>query len=83
MGRVIKGDEEGGEVEGGEAASGSSQGSSSVKDMLSSSQRTLDEIQKGLEERIQGGLGSVSDNVRGEVEEIVQRIGALTARFRK
>jgi polyhydroxyalkanoate synthesis repressor PhaR len=83
MGRVIKGDEEGGEVEGGEPVPGPSQGSSSVKDMLSSSQRTLDEIQKGLEERIQGGLGSVSDNVRGEVEEIVQRIGALKDRFRK
>ena len=80
MGRVIKTEE--GEGEDGAAGGGESP-SLSVKDMLSSSQKTLDEIQKGLEERIQGGIGSVSDNVRGEVEDIVQRIGALKDRFRK
>jgi polyhydroxyalkanoate synthesis repressor PhaR len=81
MGRVIKTGEEGEGEDG--AAGGGESPSLSVKDMLSSSQKTLDEIQKGLEERIQGGIGSVSDNVRGEVEDIVQRIGALKDRFRK
>ena len=82
VGRVMKADGEEGDLVEGEQPVGSAQ-STSVKDMLSNSQKTLDEIQKGLEERIQGGIGTVSENVRGEVEDIVQRIGALKDRFRK
>ena len=82
VGRVMKPEGEEGELGEAEQPAGSAP-STSVKDMLSSSQKTLDEIQKGLEERIQGGIGTVSDNVRGEVEDIVQRIGALKDRFRK
>ena len=81
VGRVMK--TEGEEADGDAAVEGGEAPSSSVKDMLSNSQKTLDEIQRGLEERIQGGIGTVSDNVRGEVEDIVQRIGALKDRFRK
>ena len=47
-----------------------------VKDLLNNSQKTI-------EERVQNGLGSVSDNVRREMEDIFDRLGDLRERFRR
>ena len=80
VGRVIKPGAEGEEVaEGAE----STQSPASVKEMLSSSQKNLEEIQRGIEERVQGGLGAVSEGVTREVEDILDRLGSLKDRFRK
>ena len=90
VGRVIKPGGEGGEgveaVEGAPAESAeaaSKQSPASVKEMLSSSQKNLEEIQRGIEERVQGGLGAVSEGFTREVEDILDRLGSLKERFRK
>ena len=88
VGRVIKPGAEGGEeVEAGaeaQAETGSKQSSPAmVKEMLSSSQKNLEEIQRGIEERVQGGLGAVSEGFTREVEDILERLGSLKDRFRK
>jgi polyhydroxyalkanoate synthesis repressor PhaR len=84
VGRVIKpgGEGEGeGAVEG--AADAGKQSPASVKDMLSSSQKNLEEIQRGIEDRVQEGLGVVSEGFSREVEDILERLGSLKERFRK
>ena len=88
VGRVIKPGAEGGEeVEAGaeaQAETGSKQSSPAmVKEMLSSSQKNLEEIQRGIEERVQDGLGAVSEGFTREVEDILERLGSLKDRFRK
>ena len=89
VGRVIKPGAEGEEVlEGVEAVDGADgaaakQSPASVKEMLSSSQKNLEEIQRGIEERVQEGLGAVSEGVTREVEDILDRLGSLKDRFRK
>ena len=40
-------------------------------------------MQKTIEERVQNGLGSVSDNVQREMEDIFDRLGDLRERFRR
>ena len=84
VGRVIKPGAEGGEegVEGAEGAE-SKQSPASVKEMLSSSQKNLEEIQRGIEERVQEGLSGVSEGFTREVEDILDRLGSLKDRFRK
>lgn len=80
VGRVIKPGAEGEEVaEGAE----STQSPASVKEMLSSSQKNLEEIQRGIEERVQEGLSGVSEGFTREVEDILNRLGSLKDRFRK
>ena len=81
VGRVIKPGAEGAEeaVEGVE----SKQSPASVKEMLSSSQKNLEEIQRGIEERVQEGLSGVSEGFTREVEDILDRLGSLKDRFRK
>jgi len=74
VGRVIKPGEEG------EAGP---QSPASVKEMLSSSQKNLEEIQRGIEDRVQEGLGVVSEGFTREVEDILDRLGTLKERFRK
>ena len=54
-----------------------------VKDLLNNSQKTIEEMQKTIEERVQNGLGSVSDNVQREMEDIFDRLGDLRERFRR
>ena len=86
VGRVIKTDGEGevtaeGAPEG--AASTEKQSPASVKEMLSSSQKNLEEIQRGIEDRVQEGLGVVSEGFSREVEDILERLGSLKDRFRK
>jgi polyhydroxyalkanoate synthesis repressor PhaR len=85
VGRVIKpggeGEEGEGAVEG--AADAGKQSPASVKDMLSSSQKNLEEIQRGIEDRVQEGLGVVSEGFSREVEDILERLGSLKERFRK
>ena len=49
--------------------------------MLNNSQKTIEEMQKTIEERVQNGLGSVSDNVQREMEDIFDRLGDLRERF--
>ena len=90
VGRVIKPGGEGAEgveaVEGAPSESteaASKQSPASVKEMLSSSQKNLEEIQRGIEERVQGGLGAVSEGFTREVEDILDRLGSLKERFRK
>ena len=85
VGRVIKPGSEGeeGEVvleDNGEAGK---QSPASVKEMLSSSQKNLEEIQRGIEDRVQEGLGVVSEGFSREVEDILERLGSLKDRFRK
>ena len=86
VGRVIKTDGEGEvAVEGapeGEAPT-EKQSPASVKEMLSSSQKNLEEIQPGIEDRVQEGLGVVSEGFSREVEDILERLGSLKDRFRK
>lgn len=55
----------------------------SVKEMLSTSQKSLEEIQRGIEDRIQDGLGVVSEGFSREVEDVLSRLGSLKERFRK
>jgi polyhydroxyalkanoate synthesis regulator protein len=86
VGRVIKTDGEGeviveGAPEG--AAPTEKQSPASVKEMLSSSQKNLEEIQRGIEDRVQEGLGAVSEGFSREVEDILERLGSLKDRFRK
>ena len=54
-----------------------------VKDLLNNSQKTIEDMQKTIEERVQNGLGSVSDNVQREMEDIFDRLGDLRERFRR
>ena len=84
VGRVIKPGEEG-SVEGVEGAEVTEpkQSPASVKEMLSSSQKNLEEIQRGIEDRVQEGLGVVSEGFSREVEDILERLGSLKDRFRK
>lgn len=85
VGRVIKPGKEGEEGEitlEGEATAGQ-QSPASVKEMLSSSQKNLEEIQRGIEDRVQEGLGVVSEGFSREVEDILERLGSLKERFRK
>ena len=79
VGRVIK------PGEGEEAVEGvpEKQSPASVKEMLSSSQKNLEEIQRGIEDRVQEGLGVVSEGFTREVEDILDRLGSLKDRFRK
>ncbi|MEE2962032.1 MAG: polyhydroxyalkanoate synthesis regulator DNA-binding domain-containing protein [Myxococcota bacterium] len=82
--RVIKKGEDGEEVievEGETAVSASAP--QSVKEMLSSSQKAIEDIQKSVEARIQEGIGTVSGNVSREVEDILHRLGSLKSKFRK
>ena len=51
--------------------------------MLSTSQKNLEEIQRGIEDRVQEGLGAVSEGFTREVEDILTRLGSLKERFRK
>lgn len=80
VGRVIKPGEGGEETAEGAAAK---QSPASVKEMLSSSQKNLEEIQRGIEDRVQEGLGVVSEGFTREVEDILDRLGSLKERFRK
>ena len=86
VGRVIKTDGDGevaaeGAPEG--VAPPEKQSPASVKEMLSSSQKNLEEIQRGIEDRVQEGLGVVSEGFSREVEDILERLGSLKDRFRK
>ena len=84
VGRVIKTEGEvavEGAPEG--AAPTEKQSPASVKEMLSSSQKNLEEIQRGIEDRVQEGLGAVSEGFSREVEDILERLGSLKDRFRK
>ena len=56
---------------------------SEMKDALSSTQKNFDDFQKSVEDRIQGGVDAVSQNVKTELEEIRRRLADLKERVRK
>jgi len=56
-----------------------------LRELLATSQRAIDEVQKGLEDRIKGGVGTVSAvaNLGREMDEIRQRLANLEQRIGK
>ena len=58
-------------------------GSTPVKDLYASTQRTLDDLQRGFEERVQGSVDVVTQNVSRELDDIRRRLAALKEKIRK
>ncbi len=54
-----------------------------MKDAITATQKNFDEFQKSVEERIQGGVDTLSHSVKGELEEIRRRLNELKERIRK
>ena len=50
----------------------------SMKDLVTSSQKAFDELQKGVEERVKGGVGVISrelEQLRSRLSELEERLG--------
>ena len=56
---------------------------SDLREVLASTQKNLDEFQRNIEGRIQGGVDVVGQNVRVELEDIRHRLVELKERMRK
>ena len=54
-----------------------------VKELVSSTQKAIDDFQRGFEERIQGRVDLVSQNVTRELEDMRRRLGELREKIRK
>ena len=54
-----------------------------MKDAISATQKNFDDFQKSVEERIQGGVDTLSYGVKNELEEIRRRLNELKERIRK
>jgi polyhydroxyalkanoate synthesis repressor PhaR len=56
-----------------------------LRDLLATSQKAIDEVEKGLEDRIRSGVGAVSAvaNLGREMDEIRQRLANLEQRIGK
>ena len=58
-------------------------GPTPVKDLYANTQRTLDDLQRGFEERFQGSVDVVTQNVSRELDDIRRRLAALKDKIRK
>ncbi len=58
-------------------------GPASVKDLYANTQRTLDDLQRGFEERFQGSVDVVTQNMSRELDDIRRRLAALKEKIRK
>ena len=58
-------------------------GPTPVKDLYANTQRTLDDLQRGFEERFQGSVDVVTQNVSRELDDIRRRLAALKDKMRK
>ena len=54
-----------------------------VKELVSTTQKAIDEFQRGFEERIQDRVDLVSQNVTRELEDMRRRLGELREKMRK